>query len=341
MTNLNLYTSNRLEILADKLAGVLNAPLASPMEPEIIVVQSRGMERWLAMDLAQRLGIAANIRFPFPNAFIYEMIGKIIPGIPDASPFDSEIMAWKIMKLLPTCMRLTGFETIRNYLKTPDHDLKSYQLSERIADTLDQYLLYRPEMMLKWQEGQENHWQAILWRELIKGNEILHRAALAQRFFQAMEKNAGQGNFFPRRISIFGISALPRFHIGIFQAIARFSEINFFILNPCQEYWSDILTGREAKRVTDRAAKPRTDAEQLHIERGNPLLASMGNYFEAPGNSTLLAMIQSDILKLVDPETQGEKRLLNQNDESILVHSCHSPMREIEVLHDQLLKLFE
>lgn len=359
MTNLNLHTSNRLEILADKLAGILSRPLSSPMEPEIIVVQSKGMERWLAMELAQRLGIACNMRFPFPNAFLSEMIGKVIPNIPDPSPFDAEIMAWKIMKLLPSCLMRSEFESIRNYVKTPGNDLKSYQLAERIADTLDQYLLYRPEMMLQWQAGKDNHWQAILWRELIRDNEKLHRVALANRFFETFKKISNPPNAFPQRIAVFGISALPRFHVEIFHAIAHLSEVNFFILNPCQEYWGDILTRREAKRVTYRAALSPVDSDQLHLESGNPLLASMGklgrdffdlileldpqehNDFESPGNSNLLAIIQADILSLIDPDQIGEKRMISKSDDSIQVHSCHSPMREIEVLHDQLLKLFE
>ena len=102
MTNLNLYTSNRLEILADKLAESLSTPLASPMESEIIVVQSKGMERWISMEIAQRFGICANVRFPFPNSFIHEMIGKVIPDLPEESPFDSKYLTWKILKILPT-----------------------------------------------------------------------------------------------------------------------------------------------------------------------------------------------------------------------------------------------
>jgi len=66
MINLKLYTSNRLEILAEQLATVLSTPLASPMEPEIIVVQSQGMERWVSMELARHFGICANTKFPFP-----------------------------------------------------------------------------------------------------------------------------------------------------------------------------------------------------------------------------------------------------------------------------------
>ena len=70
----NLYTSNRLEVLAERLAENTHVePLSSPFEPEIILVQSRGMERWLALQLARRKGISANIHFPFPNAFLYDI----------------------------------------------------------------------------------------------------------------------------------------------------------------------------------------------------------------------------------------------------------------------------
>ncbi len=44
MPELFLYTSNRLEILSEKLAEVLSKPLASPLQREIILVQSRGRE---------------------------------------------------------------------------------------------------------------------------------------------------------------------------------------------------------------------------------------------------------------------------------------------------------
>jgi exonuclease V gamma subunit len=45
MPGLKLYTSKRLEILVEKLAGLLRKPLPSPMQSEIILVQSNGMER--------------------------------------------------------------------------------------------------------------------------------------------------------------------------------------------------------------------------------------------------------------------------------------------------------
>ena len=46
---LNLYTSTRMEVLVDTLKATLQEPLASPFKKKVIVVQSRGMERWLSM----------------------------------------------------------------------------------------------------------------------------------------------------------------------------------------------------------------------------------------------------------------------------------------------------
>ena len=73
MSSLKLYISNELEILAEKLAEALSKPLAAPLQKEIILVQSKGMERWLRQELAARTGICANTRFPFPNTAIREL----------------------------------------------------------------------------------------------------------------------------------------------------------------------------------------------------------------------------------------------------------------------------
>ncbi|GAJ20834.1 unnamed protein product, partial [marine sediment metagenome] len=177
------------------------------------VVQSIGMARWVSMELARHNGIFANFRFPFPNAFVHEIFRKIIPDLPERSPFDPKIMTWKVMKLIPSCIAKPGFESLGGYLGDIDGDLKRLQLSERIADIFDQYLLFRPEMIFRWEKGEEDHWQAVLWRKIAKGNEAEHRAALAKIFLDAV-KNSSAGTYsLPERISVFGISALPRFHV--------------------------------------------------------------------------------------------------------------------------------
>ena len=52
MPGLHIYKSNRLETLSEALAEVTGAPLRSVLQPEMIVVQSLGMRRWLSLTLA-------------------------------------------------------------------------------------------------------------------------------------------------------------------------------------------------------------------------------------------------------------------------------------------------
>jgi len=103
---------------------------------------------------------------------------------------------------------------------------------------------------------------------------------------------------------------------------------------------------------------------------GNPLLASWGKlgrdyiYLLAgmdryddldafvditPG--ALLQNLQYDILELKNSAVAGvtakeyersdAKRRLEREDRSVAVHVCHSPQREVEVLHDRLLAMLE
>lgn len=358
MKCIRTFFSNRLENLVEALNSVISIPLSSPMEKEIIVVQSAGMERWISMRFARRHGVCANFKFSFPNTFVQDIFRKLIPDIQEPSPFDPTIMTWSIMKLLPSFIKTEGFESISHYLGKNRGNLKCFQLAERIADTFDQYLLFRPEMIFRWEKNGEKHWQAVLWRELIKGREKMHRAALGRAFLKEATKLPSTIPNFPVRISVFGISALPEFYLQLFHVISRFTEVNLFLMNPSREYWGDIISelGIEKKLPSIRDQ----DIDELYFEKGNGILASMGalgrdffevinefeseehTIFQEPGEDTLLSCIQSDILNLRDRKKKSDgNNFIKGNDDSIKIHSCHSPMREIEVLHDWLLTMFE
>ena len=354
MPGLKLYTSNRLEALAGKLEETLRVPPASPLAPEIILVQSRGMERWLSLELARRLGICANIRFPFPNHFVEDVFRAVVPDLPGSPAFDPEVLAWRVMGLLPRCLGGEGFEPLRAYLADDGRGLKRWQFSRIVARLFDQYLVYRPEMVLGWESGRERHWQATLWRLLAAAGPGLHRAA---RWTEALARlqRTGPAKALPARISVFGISALPPFHLRILEAVARTVDVHLFVMNPCREYWYLIYSDREMRRLADRLGTAPAD-EALHLERGNSLLASMGalgrdflrmvydtgceetDVSEEPGGGSLLALIQSDILNLRDRGADGVKTAVAADDDSIRIHSCHSPMREVEVLQDWILE---
>ncbi|MDM8523659.1 exodeoxyribonuclease V subunit gamma [Desulfococcaceae bacterium HSG8] len=349
MKQFRLFTSNRLEILIELLAKVLRTPLESPLVKETIVVQSKGMERWVAMELARRHGICANIEFLFPNKFVYE---KIFSTSLEESPYAPEIMTWKIMECLLPLTTKRGFKAIRNYLKGSGESLRRFQLSDRIARLYDQYLLFRPDMISKWEEGKDSHWQAALWRKLVSSQLSVVSGPLS-----VLTNNWQLTTDIPERISVFGISGLPRFHIKVFDDLSSLIQVNLFLMNPCEGYWGDILSNREKRRL---AAKHSADRADLHLEEGNSLLASMGMLgrdffhiisefdieehplFQEPDETGLLSCIQSDIMNLRERGSEpDEKTVIAETDMSVQIHSCHSPMREIEVLHDRLLEMFD
>ncbi len=399
MAGLRLFTSNRLEILADKLGAVLSAPPASPLTPEVIIVQSTGMERWLAMEIARRQGICANIRFPFPKAFVEEALAAVLGPEATAAAFTPEAMTWKLMKLLPSFLDHPGFRLIRRYLKAtrpsppvvPGENnagrqaeggegisvlagdgLKRYQLAERIAWLFDQYLIFRPDMMVAWEQGRapkdDEIWQCELWRALTVGAGKSPPAARKEAFIQEINAfrrqiNVSCGDWdLPERISLFGIATLPRYYLEVLHALSQLIEVNMFLMNPSREFWGDIRSDREIDRAVAKVREAKGDygfsGEGLYLERGNRLLASCGtagreffaligefageegDFFAEPGEDDLLAAVQSDILNLRDRGPE-DRKVIASEDLSLQFHSCHSPQREVEALYDNLLSLFE
>ncbi len=392
MAGLKIFTSNRLEILSEQLAHIVGTPLPNALNPEVIVVQSRGMERWISLELARQNGISANCDFPFPNVFLEDIFRKIIPNLPEASLFDPHVLTFRIMKILPELLNKPDFQNLKAYLRDDASNLKRYQLSGKIADFFDQYLVFRPEMIFGWEAGErreldENRWQADLWRKLIQGNEKWHRARLRKTLFTKIADMSASVENLPSRISVFGISWLPPFHLQAFAAISRMIQVNLFILNPCREYWYDITSDREKRKIEKYYAIKEIPAKYLHLEHGNRLLASMGalgrdflsflgefdselyEQFEDLDGDNMLGGIQADILYLRDREIYAEQDPVSavpphisignheesganletafpsrgkpEWDRSIQIHSCHSPLREMEILYDNLLAMFE
>ena len=81
----------RLETLADELAALTSEPLASPFSRELVVVQSRGVARWLSLKLADHRGVCANVEFPFPNAYAWALYRAVLGQVPDRSQFDPAV----------------------------------------------------------------------------------------------------------------------------------------------------------------------------------------------------------------------------------------------------------
>lgn len=350
---LHLYHSNRLEQLADLLADILRQPLADPLAAETIVVQHPGMGRWLSLQLARRLSICANTRFPLPAGFIWQLLRQLLEDVPETDCFKPELMQWRLFERLGRALPDRGAEPLQRYL-AQDDELTRFQLAGEIADCFDQYLVYRPDWIVSWQQGRSavpgDSWQAALWRDLVGGRPAEHWVDLQQRLARMADTGDIDPRRLPERICLFALNALSPGYLEILNLAGRWIEIHLFILNPAEGYWMDLVSeeerGRRALDNTDQA---------LYLEVGNPLLASMGGqgsdflasllnhdagatelFVEPPGDS-LLQRLQRDILHACEAEEPPDDTPIDPADRSLQFHLCHSPMREVEVLHDQLL----
>ncbi|HBC5586929.1 TPA: exodeoxyribonuclease V subunit gamma [Escherichia coli] len=397
---LRVYHSNRLDVLEALMEFIVERErLDDPFEPEMILVQSTGMAQWLQMTLSQKFGIAANIDFPLPASFIWDMFVRVLPEIPKESAFNKQSMSWKLMTLLPQLLEREDFTLLRHYLTDDSDKRKLFQLSSKAADLFDQYLVYRPDWLAQWETGhlveglgEAQAWQAPLWKALVEYTDELgqprwHRANLYQRFIETLESATTCPPRLPSRVFICGISALPPVYLQALQALGKHIEIHLLFTNPCRYYWGDIkdpaylaklLTRQRRHSFEDRELPLFRDSENAgqlfnsdgEQDVGNPLLASWGKLgrdyiyllsdlessqeldaFVDVTPDNLLHNIQSDILELENRAVAGvnieefsrsdNKRPLDPLDSSITFHVCHSPQREVEVLHDRLLAMLE
>src|SRR5690606_19683193 len=134
--------SNRLERLCERLVEVTGDPLPDPMAPEWILVQTQGMARWLSLQLAERTGIAANLRFFMPAAFVWRLLAEQIPEAEEDSAWDRDTLTWRIFALLPHVLARPGFAPLGRYRDGERPAFRRWQLARRIADVFDQYLVY-------------------------------------------------------------------------------------------------------------------------------------------------------------------------------------------------------
>lgn len=181
----------------------------------------------------------------------------------------------------------------------------------------------------------------------------------------------------PNQVIVFTLLDLPPSQLQFLRRLGQYLDVVILHYNPSQEYWADSVDPLWKQRydlgVKERfiAKNPKaTDAEiaaffegfslgfnALNRESRHPLLTRLGKQardnfsllsqlatgeegkwvdaFEDYFPETLLGKIQSDIFYLAEPV--AAEYALAADDVSIQIHVCHSSLRQLEVLKEQLL----
>ncbi|HEY9104469.1 exodeoxyribonuclease V subunit gamma [Chitinimonas sp.] len=331
---LHLYQSNRLDTLATLLQGVLSVPPADPYARETVIVQARGMGRWLSLQIAERFGVCANVDFPLPAGFLWRLIETVLGPQPRSGPFGSDALSWRLHEMLQHPP-----EALAPYL-ADGNERKRWRLASRIADVFDQYLVYRPDWLEQWEAGQtlslgaDEAWQVELWRALALDRSHAHRADLMKALIRRLQDPAPLP--LPERVVLFGSSSLPPLLLQILQALSQRIDVALFALNPSAAAWGDISQRSEAQGPGERllaawGAQGRVFFDELAAADA---LTDLFDDTEPAGR--LLAQLQYDVLTLAPREPLTWRH----DDSSLAIHACHSPLRQVETLKDALLARF-
>ena len=353
---LSLYHAADLETLGALATTLLAQPLADPFAAAQVVVPSQGMGRWLTLELARKQGIAMHLELVLPARFVWDLSRLVLGALPEQSAFAPATLTWRLYGWLREPDNLARTPRLAHYLDGGD-ERRRLSLAAKIADVFDQYLLYRDDWLAAWERGErldlgpDESWQALLWHELTKDGHP-HRARLLGDLLARLFAAAPLPGL-PERLLVFGISSLPPHVLRVLQGLARHTEVVLFALNPSREAWGEIRDLRELAR--------QGGGEDWYLDVGNPLLASLGKqgrdffdhlfglvaeegqetglYSEELADDSLLHALQNDILRL-RTRAPGERLTLAADDRSLEVHVAHSPLREVEILHDQLAARF-
>ena len=366
----HLSFSNRFEILLDALLERLGAEQPGPFGQRQVVVPSSALRRKVELAVADREGVSANLRFDFLAQWLWQQIGRVVP-VAERSPFAPALLAWRIFGLLDPGQERGAWSAshprLARYLEGADARMR-FELAGRIARVFDHYLTYRPQWLALWADGRgsvlgpgasvleraDEAWQAELWRRIRDGMG-LRQEHPAQAFLHrvtAMSADELAAVGLPATVHVFALPALPPLYLDLLRELSRVVDVRLYVLNPCREFWFDIV---DARRLSWLAAQQK----DMFFDTGNSLLAAWGKQTRAhigllfegehaveedaafaphPGRH-LLARLQNAILDLEELPPAGVRPAAT--DRSVEVHVCHSRTRELEVLHDRLLGLFK
>jgi exodeoxyribonuclease V gamma subunit len=358
---LRLHRAERSAALADALAQVLSRPLADPFTREVIAVPAKGVERWLTQRLSTVLGatttdgVAANIAFPSPTRLVDEAIAAASGGDADDDPWAPQRVLWTLLRIIDTCLHEPWCAVLSAHLGggTDEHRAgRRYAAAEHLRDLYRSYSAHRPAMLVDWAAGLDSDgaggaldpdqvWQAELWRRLRAELDSPSPAERLDGTCRRLREEPAVSDL-PERLSLFGATRMTTEQRAVLSALAVHREVHLWLPHASPAMWS-ALAGASA------SARRREDTTALAVQ--HPLLASLArdtrelqlllgpvddtHHPAPPPGDSLLAHVQAAIRDDRPPVEAATA------DGTLQVHACHGPPRQVEVLREALLRLFQ
>ena len=333
-----IHSSHRVETLAERLADEMRRRPGDPLLAERIVVPHPIMGRWLRLQLATELGVAAHLRIELPAAFAWAAMREAMPALPTVPVYEPAYLRWRIFERLD---RWDGDDEIACYLADGDAR-KRFELADRLAIAYDRCLVYRPDSIRAWQTGESSHWHGRLWAELAADYMSEHQPK-SRHWIDVLDdyRSALVGQAARPRVSFFAVTTLSPSYLEMLHLATAAMEIHLFLLSPRRDFWGTPPSRKaggyyaEESELLEAWGRPARDLQAMLYRRQAVEVVDQLAARDQPSGDTCLGTVQADIVGAAAPSAARNP------DDSIQIHVCHSPTREVEVLHDLLLGVFD
>ncbi|GAP64944.1 exodeoxyribonuclease V subunit gamma [Mizugakiibacter sediminis] len=345
-----LYANDSARLAAALGERLAARARAAPLVPATVLVPQAGLRRWLQVHLAETRGIVANLAFRAPAEFAWDLLRRWRPELPLRSPFEPARLRWHLLALLEAPLDdVPALAPLAAYLADGDA-ARRFALAAELARAFERYQAYRRERVLAWARGADaDDWQAELWRRLLARVGGAHRAALIEDWLAAFQHGGPPPPGLPEHVSAFACGNVSPDVLRMLGVVGRHADVDFYFPTPCREYWGDLPASRKLVR---RALAEDADDNPLLLALGGAGAAFVEQLFgyeqvqpeeeldlcdEAIDRRSLLGRVRDDVLARRAPAADARAA----PDGSLQFHRCHSPLREVQALHDRLLALIE
>ncbi|HEY5980937.1 MAG TPA: exodeoxyribonuclease V subunit gamma [Microlunatus sp.] len=364
--SLHLHRAERSDRLVAGLADLLADPLPDPFATEVVAVPTRGVERWLAQQLSDRLGVCAGVDFPSVRRLVAGVLAPVTEVEADTDPWHPTRAVWPILAILDEAREDAWAELLWSHLRGRSAEQsrggRRWLTARRAADLFARYGSERPELLDRWRVGEDvdsagaplaadRAWQAELWRRL--------RAELAvpppaERLPAALARIASPSTALdlPERLSVFGLTGLDRTQHRVLTALGAQRDVHLWLTHPSPALWDALAAmpsappGRRRDDASLEAVDHRLlgylgrDSRELQLVLAGSGPADRHHRDPQPSPaSTLLAHLQHDLAGNAGPRPAADRPVLDPSDRSLQVHAAHGQDRQVEVLRELLVGL--
>lgn len=218
---------------ARELGALLAVPPADPFTPDVVAVESAGVQRWLSQAVAAEQGVCANVEFPRPSRLLAEVLAGA-SGVPvEADPWRPARLAWHVLRAIDAAGDDPALAPVASYVAGEERSGRRMATALRVAGLLASYSRHRPELLVGWADDRETgvppdlRWQPRLFRRVREAVGVPSPAERVEAACAALAERPDLVDL-PERVVVFRPDRLSESDRRLLDALAGHREVHLW-----------------------------------------------------------------------------------------------------------------